>query len=151
METTRIITVCAAVVEHNDKILVIQEAKQSVFGKYNIPGGRIEPNEDLRSTIIREVKEETNIDITLEGFIGIYPHQAMNGLTIIKLIFSATPQNFDLKYPSDEILNAMWIDPYDFQKIDIQKLRSNDLFTIINDYNNNIIYDLDVVKNIPKN
>lgn len=148
METNKIITVCAAVVKHDNKILVIQEAQKKAYGKFNIPGGHIEPYENIQEAVIREVKEETNIDITLEGFIGIYPHKIKDGPTIIKLIFSAKAENLDLKYPEDEILKVMWIDSSEFLQIEKEHLRSEDLILIIEDYQKNGFYDLDIVKKI---
>ena len=143
-----IITVCAAIVYDKNSILVIQEAKKIAYAKYNIPGGHIEPNEDICNTVIREVKEETNLDIELEGFVGIYPHQISDGSTVIKLIFSAKPINYNIKYPIDEILNAFWMELNDFQNLKKRELRSNDLNKIISDYQKKGIVSLGIVNSI---
>jgi 8-oxo-dGTP pyrophosphatase MutT (NUDIX family) len=42
------------------EILLVFMAK---FGKWNFPGGKIDANENPLNTVIREVKEEVNLDI----------------------------------------------------------------------------------------
>lgn len=39
-------------------------------GDWVLPKGRIEENETIEETAIREVKEETNIDVVIEDYIG---------------------------------------------------------------------------------
>lgn len=43
-------------------------------GSYNLPGGRVESNEDIRTTLKREINEELGIDIALDEpiYIGNY-------------------------------------------------------------------------------
>ena len=41
---------------------------------YNIPGGKVEVNESLEDTVIREVKEETGLDVEVDCFILIYEY-----------------------------------------------------------------------------
>lgn len=37
---------------------------------YAIPGGGLEENETLKENVIREIKEELNIDIEILGYLG---------------------------------------------------------------------------------
>ena len=46
----------------NYKVLLEQRAD---CGLWNVPGGRINPGENITTTATREVKEETNLDITV--------------------------------------------------------------------------------------
>ena len=41
-------------------------------GYWALPGGRMEPNEAIEQTIIREVKEETGLDVIIVRKIGEY-------------------------------------------------------------------------------
>ena len=44
-----------------------------------MPGGRDEPGETVEQTIVREVKEETGLDVTVVRKIGEYHEQGVQG------------------------------------------------------------------------
>lgn len=49
-----------------------------------IPGGFLDPDEDLATCAIREAREETSLDVELTGLLGIYsaPGRDPRGLTV---------------------------------------------------------------------
>ena len=51
----------------NGKILLLKrtETKKFLPGYYDLPGGKVEPGEDPNHALIREVKEETGLDIEI--------------------------------------------------------------------------------------
>ncbi|MBE6150169.1 MAG: (deoxy)nucleoside triphosphate pyrophosphohydrolase [Firmicutes bacterium] len=60
-----IIKVVAALIEKDGKFLIAKRytGDQSVFGKWEFPGGKVEENEDEFSAIEREIKEEFELDV----------------------------------------------------------------------------------------
>ena len=46
-----------------DKILLIKRATVPFKGYWALPGGRVDPGETVEQTIVREVKEETGLDV----------------------------------------------------------------------------------------
>jgi 8-oxo-dGTP diphosphatase len=61
-----IINVTCAIILENDKVLVTQRSeKMSLPLKWEFPGGKIEKEEKERDCIIREIKEELNIEIDI--------------------------------------------------------------------------------------
>ena len=60
-----------AIVLHDDKVLIMQRDK---FGhKYNtFPGGGVEPGETVEQAVVREIAEETTLQITVERL--LYEH-----------------------------------------------------------------------------
>ena len=55
----KLIKVVAALIEKEDKILIARRSTgdENVFGKWEFPGGKVEPDEDDFSAIEREIKE----------------------------------------------------------------------------------------------
>lgn len=65
------ITVVAALIEKNNKVLLAKRltGNPEVLGKWEFPGGKVEPNEDEFSAIEREIKEEFELTIKAKFFI----------------------------------------------------------------------------------
>lgn len=62
-----------AIIIEDDKLLVffrrkIKEGKEITY--YAIPGGHVEGNDSLEDTVIRELKEEMNLDIEIKEYLG---------------------------------------------------------------------------------
>ena len=60
------VEVVAAVILHNQKILCVQRSENKyayISKKFEFPGGNMEEGETKKQTIIREIKEELNMDI----------------------------------------------------------------------------------------
>jgi 8-oxo-dGTP diphosphatase len=59
------VTVLCAIITFGDKTLVVQRSKTMNHPlKWEFPGGKIEPNETEIDCILREIKEELDIEIT---------------------------------------------------------------------------------------
>ena len=65
-----------AIVIVNDKNEILLQ-KRSDSGLWGLPGGLLELNESIASGAIREVKEETNLDIRIKRFIGVFVNPFM--------------------------------------------------------------------------
>ena len=55
-----------------DKILLIKRNTVPFKGYWALPGGRMEPGENIEQTIVREVKEETGLDVVIDRVVGEY-------------------------------------------------------------------------------
>jgi len=60
------------VLENKGKVLLVQRALEPFAGKWALPGGFVEEGETVEQAAVREVKEETGLDIELEGLLGVY-------------------------------------------------------------------------------
>jgi ADP-ribose pyrophosphatase YjhB (NUDIX family) len=63
------VAVSAFIQDDRGRILMIRRTDNNL---YSIPGGQLEPGETLTQATMREVREETGIDIEVTGIIGIY-------------------------------------------------------------------------------
>jgi 8-oxo-dGTP diphosphatase len=65
-------TSTAIILYRDSKILLIKRNTVPFIGYWALPGGRIDPGETIEQTIIREVKEETGLEITIVFKVGEY-------------------------------------------------------------------------------
>lgn len=63
------IEVVAAVIKDGNKILATQRGYGDFKGLWEFPGGKIESGEDNKSALVREIKEELNVDIIVGNHI----------------------------------------------------------------------------------
>ena len=65
------IIVVAALIKKEDKILIAKRSTgdKNVLGKWELPGGKVEKDEDEKVAIEREIKEEFELKIKAEKYI----------------------------------------------------------------------------------
>ena len=63
------ITVVAALIKKENKILIAKRSTGDLIGKWEFPGGKVEPNEDEAHAIEREIFEEFELKIKATNFI----------------------------------------------------------------------------------
>lgn len=89
-------TVTAALIIKDDKILICQRSKDDKQPeKWEFPGGKIEPGETLEECLVREIREELNIDIDIDVKFGESIYEYPSG--VIRLV------GFLAKWRSGEI------------------------------------------------
>lgn len=77
--------VIAAAIIKDKKLLIAQRAKgEYLEGMWEFPGGKIETGETDEECIIREIKEELNIEISVESYLG--EHRFKNEKSDINLV-----------------------------------------------------------------
>ncbi len=67
-----------AVVFRDEEVLLVKRGKPPFKGEWSIPGGGLEFGERLEDAVRREVREETGIEITVSGLVGVFealPHE----------------------------------------------------------------------------
>ena len=100
----------AVVINENNEILVIKE-RVSTLG-YKLPGGHIDNGEMISTALVREVKEETGIEVEFESILSLghfFPHQFhKSNLYVVCL---ANAKNFEINIEdTHEIVDAKWMD-----------------------------------------
>lgn len=72
------IEVVASIIHQDGKILATQRGYGDFKGLWEFPGGKIEPGETPEEALRREIREELNIDISVEKHICIVEHDYPN-------------------------------------------------------------------------
>ncbi len=94
----------------NDKLLILKRRPNDVQKPsiWEIPGGRLELGEDPKEGLIREAKEETNLDIKIKSPLNVKHFTRDDGQTITMLIFLCQALNNEIKL-SEEHTEFEWI------------------------------------------
>ena len=59
-----------AVAVVDDRLLMIRRGHGPAAGEWSVPGGRVEADELLESAVVREVAEETGLDVVVDELLG---------------------------------------------------------------------------------
>jgi 8-oxo-dGTP diphosphatase len=59
-----------AVAVVDDRLLMVRRGHGPAAGEWSVPGGRVEADELLESAVVREVAEETGLDIVVDELLG---------------------------------------------------------------------------------
>ncbi|MDP3466779.1 MAG: (deoxy)nucleoside triphosphate pyrophosphohydrolase [Daejeonella sp.] len=107
---------CAIIINPFDQVLVTQRsALMPLPLKWEFPGGKIEENETAEACLIREIKEELNIDIQITGSLPPNDHQYPDKLIrLIPFICQQTGGETVLKEHAD----YKWLDAKDLLDLD---------------------------------
>ena len=67
------LTMKAVIVDEQGRTLLIRRSKanKNFTGKWEWPGGKVDPGEDFAVAAIREAKEETGLDVELPAVAGV--------------------------------------------------------------------------------
>ncbi len=52
-----------AVIVHQGRVLLVQRGREPMKGRWSIPGGLVETGEMLSEAVVREVREETGLEV----------------------------------------------------------------------------------------
>jgi len=78
--------IVGGIVEKSGKYLLVQEAKEKCYGKWNLPAGRLEHNESVVDAARREIMEETGCNVEITGICHII-NKVLNDDIFISFIF----------------------------------------------------------------
>ena len=99
---------CGCIIIENNKVLLIQQRK----GNWGFPKGRVEKNETESETALREVKEETNLDVKIEDLNKTYKDCYFTKKNESKEVvyFLAKRIGGEIKPQEKEIKNIEWVE-----------------------------------------
>ncbi len=114
--------VTAAILRKEDKVLIAQRAPgENLAGKWEFPGGKIEPGETPQECLKREIREELDVDIDVLDFFAesIYTYHS-GTIKLIAFWCQWISKDFKLSVHSRiEWVTRQELDLYDFAPADL--------------------------------
>lgn len=98
----------AICIDDAQRILLIQRGTEPARGKWSLPGGRVERNEEALDAVVREVREETGVTVAVIREVGTVRRPAPSGDTYVIRDFLVKPIGGDLS-AGDDADDARWI------------------------------------------
>lgn len=136
--------IVGGIIEKENKYLLVQEAKEKCYGKWNIPAGHLDINETILEGATREVYEETGCKTEITGILKIANRKLKDSI-FLWIMFSAKLIEENIKFDKEEILDVKW---FTYEEIMAMKneLRNYDFITsAIQSHKENNIIPLDTL------
>ena len=117
-------------VKRADRVLLVRRRFDPGRGKWSIPGGLVELGETVRDAALREVYEETGLNVRLDRLLGVvdYIERDEDGRVRFHYVlvdFLAYAEGPEKVNPSDEFLEVRWVKASEVKRYDItDSLRS---------------------------
>lgn len=115
-----------AFIIHENKVLVLREDVKSPDGtnphSFDLPGGRLEPGEDVYTGLHRKVKEETGLEVKISDpfYVGEWwPKVRGEQWHIVGIYFLCSLQGNNEVVLNHEHDHAEWIEPKQYEVIDL--------------------------------
>ncbi|MBN2272969.1 MAG: NUDIX hydrolase [Bacteroidales bacterium] len=119
MPKTTVGAVLTRVIDGEVRILLTRRNVEPYKNYWCIPGGHIEENENALDAVIREVQEETGLDMMNVEFLGyqdeIIPERGVHN---VALMFSGNATN-EAKASPDEVTEIGWFTIAEAKKMDL--------------------------------
>jgi 8-oxo-dGTP diphosphatase len=108
----------AIVTDERGRLLMIQRGHDPGAGLWSIPGGRIEPGETDAQALVREMLEETNLQVKVGNLIGRVQREGLGGTIIDIRDYAVTVTGGTLR-AGDDAADARWVTAADLGHLEV--------------------------------
>lgn len=91
--------------------LVVEKSYSGLKGMWSLPAGFVQQGESVDEALVREVQEETGINIVVRGLAGFRTGVIMDEISDNMAILFAQAKTFDIHIQEKELTTAEWLSP----------------------------------------
>ena len=112
-----------AVIVQDGKVLIVKRKYDPLAGQWSLPGGGVELGETLEDSIVREMREETGLDIEVGPVIEVFDRITRDSsgkvtYHFVLVDYLCWPVGGELRAGSD-VADARFVDPADLPQYNL--------------------------------
>jgi 8-oxo-dGTP diphosphatase len=104
----RVPCVGAVITDASGRLLLIKRGHEPGLGLWSVPGGRIEAGESDQQAVVREIREETGLEVTCGRLLGALDRPGLAGTIIEIRDYEAVVTGGELA-AGDDAADARWV------------------------------------------
>jgi len=99
------------------RVLLVRRGRPPFEGRWALPGGFVENGETTESACVRETREETGLEVEVEGLAGVYsrPERDPRGHTV-SVVYRCRAVEGEPR-GADDAAEARWFAPHELAKL----------------------------------
>lgn len=113
------LAVKAVILDGESRVLLLKRSGSSRFyvGKWELPGGKVDPGEDFAEALLREIAEETDLDVSINRLAGAVEWE-MPAVRVVCVIMECSLLTGEVCL-SDEHEGFAWMDRAQIPDMDV--------------------------------
>lgn len=128
--------VTAIIFNEKGKLLMVRRGIEPHYGALDFPGGFVDPGESAEQAILREIKEELNLEPVKVNYWASFPNEYLYSGTIVNtidLVFCCKVDDFSAIKHLDDVMGYEFVDVC---SVDVKQLPFLSVQNIVNTLQN---------------
>lgn len=113
----QLVVTCALIAQEGKYLLTQRPLDKHNGGRWEFPGGKIDVGEDPQDCLIREVREELGIKISIDEIFGCSSMVYDNERHVLLLCYQSNYVSGDIVF--HEVADIAWVTPEEMEEYDI--------------------------------